>query len=140
MTEYSADYLNQHLPSSSRKNSAPIHQRAFLPLSQTNPAKLTYQKLVKNIISFETRCDDENEIGVRLLSSSSSLTFHLRDLNYCAPDILNFHGTNEAGEELQLIQNVSQLSVLLLPVKKLGETPVRIGSTLQRAVDGCSTL
>lgn len=135
MTEYSADYLNQHLSSSSRKQSEPAHQSSFLPFSHTHPAELAYQKLVKSIISFETRCDDNSEIGVRLFSSSSSFTMHLRELNYSSPGTLYFHGTNENGEELQLIQNVSQLNVLLLPVKKLGEQPVRIGAALKRAVD-----
>ena len=135
MTEYSADYLNQHLSSSSRKHSAPVQQSSFIPFSHSNPAELAYQKLVKSIICFETSCDDKSEIGVRLFSSSSSFTMHLRELNYSSPDTLYFHGTNENGEELRLIQNISQLNVLLLPVKKLGEQPVRIGATLKRAAD-----
>jgi hypothetical protein len=34
---------------------------------------------------------------------------------------------NEAGEQVQLIQNISQLSVLLIAMKKRDEQPKRIG-------------
>jgi hypothetical protein len=48
-------------------------------------------------------------------------------IGYQDPDITTFHGFNENNEHLQLIQNVSQLSVLLVAMKQIGEKPRRIG-------------
>lgn len=132
MTEYSAKYLGQQR-SAARDYTSSTFSSAFSPtLSQTNPAMFTYQRLAQCILHFEEKCDAEHEIGVRLFSSNSEVTFHLRDFNYYTPNILNFHGINELGEELQLIQDVSQLNILLVPMKKFGENPVRIGHRLDQ--------
>jgi hypothetical protein len=97
------------------------------PVSQTNPAKWTYQRLIEYINSFERNLDQEHEVGARLVSFGSTVTFHIQDIGYYGPDIITFYGINEHDEEIQLIQNISQLSVLLIAMKKLGGQPVRIG-------------
>ncbi|PLX75146.1 MAG: hypothetical protein C0614_11190 [Desulfuromonas sp.] len=89
--------------------------------------------MIDSIYSFEKRLDEEHEIGAQLVSFGASITFHLQDVSYCSPDIINLSGKNANGEELQLIQHVSQLSVLLISMRKLGEEPVRIGFKLQQA-------
>lgn len=133
MTEYSANYLGQQR-SDARDYAASTFSSAFSPpLSQTNPAMFAFQRLAQCILRFEEKCDDEHEIGVRLFTSNTEVTFHLRDLNYYTPNILNFHGINEHGEELQLIQDVSQLNILLVPMKTFGEKPVRIGDRLDQS-------
>ena len=136
MTEYSADYLARNLPSSSLEYSAPKCQRGFSPSpSPDNPAKSTYERLTQYINGFEKTCADDQEVGVRLFSHNTSITLHLRDMSYYGSDILCFNGLNEPGEELQLIQNVSQLSVLLVPLKRHGEKPFRLRHKLQRAAE-----
>jgi len=90
------------------------------PVSQTNPANVY-------INSFERNLDQEHEVGARLVSFGSTVTFHIQDIGYYGPDIITFYGINEHDEEIQLIQNISQLSVLLIAMKKLGGQPVRIG-------------
>lgn len=61
------------------------------------------------------------------MSFGNAVVFHIEDIGYYGPDIITFHGLNDKGERVQLIQNVLQLSVLLVAVKKLGERPRRIG-------------
>ena len=136
MSEYPLDYLSKKPTLWAPEFTAPINMRASTPhLSQTNPARWTYQKLVDCINNLEKNFDDEHEIGARLVSFGSSVTFHLQDMNYYEPNIINFYGKNEKGEELQLIQHVSQLSVMLITLKKQSEKPARIGLKLLRALE-----
>ena len=100
--------------------------------SQINPAAWTYERLVKYIKEFEENLDNEHEIGARLVSFGQNVTFHIENMGYHGPDIITFYGKNEKGEDLQLIQNISQLSVLLIAVKKLEEKPNRIGFLLEK--------
>jgi len=100
-------------------------------LDSSNPAEWTYKRIIEYIIDFESNLDDEHEIGARLVSFGSELTFHIQDMGFYGPDIITFYGINNQGEEVQLIQNISQLSVLLVTMKKIGEKPKRIGFILQ---------
>jgi len=79
---------------------------------------------------FETRLDQEHEIGARLVSFGANLTFHIQDMGYYGPDMIVFYGKNDSGEPVQLIQHVSQLSVLLVAVRKQQPQPRRIGFIL----------
>src|SRR6266851_4867095 len=100
--------------------------------SELNPAKWTYTRLGECIKQFEDELDNDHEVGARLVSFGQAVVFHIESLGYYGPDIITFYGTNEAGERVQLIQNVSQLSVLLVAVKKQQEKPRRIGFTSDR--------
>ena len=63
------------------------------------------------------------------------MTFYLQDVDSYDPHMISFSGTNGKGEKLQLLQHVSQLSMLLVGMKKRGEEPVRIGFKLKRAAE-----
>lgn len=101
-----------------------------LPDSATNPARWTHKRLATYIQDFESNLDNEHEIGARLVSFGSVVTFHIQGIGYYGPDIITFDGLNDAGEAVKLIQNISQLSVLLVAMKKLEEKPRRIGFRL----------
>jgi hypothetical protein len=100
--------------------------------SSLNPAKWTYTRLGEYIQQFEEELDNDHEIGARLVSFGQTVVFHVERLGYYGLNIITFYGTNEAGEKVQLIQNVSQLSVLLVAVKKQQEKPRRIGFAFDR--------
>jgi hypothetical protein len=76
---------------------------------------------------FEKDLDAEHEIGVRLVSFGGAVAFHAEQIGFQAPNVITFYGTTAEGEKVQLIQHVTQLSFLLKSVKKLGDTPRRIG-------------
>ncbi|HEY6873080.1 MAG TPA: DUF6173 family protein [Geobacteraceae bacterium] len=98
--------------------------------STINPARWTYKRLAEYINDFESDLDEEHEIGARLVSFGSTVVFHIENIGYYGPDIISFDGINDKGEKVQLIQNISQLSVLLVAMKKIGENPRRIGFKL----------
>ena len=92
-----------------------------------NPAKWTFRVLTEYIKNFETTLDQEHEIGARLVSFGRDIMFHIRDISYYYPNMITFYGINENGENVQLIQNYTQLSVLLIAVKRIEEKARRIG-------------
>jgi hypothetical protein len=95
-----------------------------------NPSEWTYDRLTEYICEFEKSLDENHEIGARLVSFGNSVVFHIDDMGYYGPDIITFYGVDSSGQKVQLIQNTSQLSILLVAMKKLGERPRRIGFLL----------
>lgn len=110
--------------------------RSFsLPSSATNSAKWTYERLVDYINDFEKELDDEHEIGARLVSFGSTITFHIQDIGYWGPDIISFTGVDDNSQRVKLIQHTSQLSVLLIAVTKTEEKARRIGFDLKERME-----
>jgi len=97
-------------------------------------AEWTYERLVGYINDFEASLDDEHEVGARLVSFGDSVTFHIEDIGFWGPDIITFVGKADDGSNIQLIQNISQLSVLLIAMKKEDDEPRRIGFDLQQTL------
>jgi hypothetical protein len=97
-----------------------------------NPARWMFERLATYIKQFESRLDQEHEVGARLVSFGSNLSFHIEDMGYFGPDMIVFYGRNEKGEPVQLVQHTSQLSVLLVAVRKQAEQPRRIGFVLDQ--------
>ena len=100
------------------------------PALPDNAARWMFERLATYIKQFESTLDDEHEIGARLVSFGHNLTFHIEDMGYYGPDMIVFYGRNDSGEPVQLIQHTSQLSVLLVAVRKQAERPRRIGFIL----------
>jgi hypothetical protein len=98
-------------------------------ISLRNPAKSTYEHLAIQIQLFESELDEDHEIGARLVSFDPSVVLHIDGLGYHGPDIICFYGVTDKGDRVQLIQNIAQLSVLLIAVPKRSEDPKRIGFT-----------
>ena len=101
-----------------------------------NPARWMFERLATYIRQFESRLDEEHEIGARLVSFGANLTFHIEDMGYFGPDMIVFYGKNDKGEPVQLIQHTSQLNVLLVAVRKQELRPRRIGFILDEGDKG----
>jgi hypothetical protein len=89
-----------------------------------NPAQWTYQRLIKQINTFECGLTDEEEIGARLVATPAGV-FHIEQIGYWAPDILIFIGKNAHGKPTQLLQHYTQLSLELTALPKEKEIPRR---------------
>lgn len=99
----------------------------------SNHASEFHKRLTRWINDFDSALDQEHEVGVRLVSFGQSVTFHLESLGYWNPSLILFRGTLEAGEPVELIQHVSQISVLLMKVKRRdpGAPKRKIGFNLE---------
>jgi hypothetical protein len=74
--------------------------------------------LAQRIVAFNQTLDDSEEVGVRLVSFGQSVVIHVRHLTFQNPCLVIFYGDTETGR-VELIQHVSQLSFLLMAVKRL---------------------
>ncbi len=88
-------------------------------IKNPNHASEFYERLVKMINQFDDDLDQEHEVGMRLVSFGQAVTFHVTDLGYYNPSLIRFYGTLEDGSPVELIQHVSQISFLLMAVKRL---------------------
>lgn len=100
------------------------------------PAEWAYKRLNDLFGDFEKSLDNNHEIGMRLVSFGNNAVYHITSVGYWNPDILIFHCQTPDGARADLIQNTSQLNILLLAVPKLEENPRRIGfQTSEKPVD-----
>lgn len=99
-----------------------IDPAAFKPpmmtIAEANYASEFYKHLVEQINDFDDELDPEYEVGLRLVSFGQSVSFHVRDLGYQNPSLIFFFGETDRGQPVQLIQHVSQISFLLMKVKR----------------------
>lgn len=94
-------------------------------------AHWAYDRLVIYIRNFEAALDQSQEIAMGFAGSEAGV-LRIEGLGYYDPDILTFFGRDADGTRTQLIQHVSQLSVMLRAMPKLEpqEPPRRIGFQL----------
>ena len=86
----------------------------------TNPnlASEFHHRLITWINDFHKSLDEEHEVGARLVNFGLSVTFHIEDISYWNPSLISFIGKNESSEPVELLQHVSQISILLVAMKR----------------------
>jgi Family of unknown function (DUF6173) len=88
------------------------------PLDDANLASGFYDRLTEWIHDFDASLDNEYEVGVRLVNFGQAIIFSLRDMSYWNPSLISFIGETDNGDPVELIQHVSQISVLLMKIKR----------------------
>lgn len=83
-----------------------------------NLADEFHRRFINWINDFHQSLDEEHEVGARLVNFGQSVTFHIEDISYWNPSLISFQGKNESGEVVELIQHVSQISILLVAMKR----------------------
>jgi hypothetical protein len=89
-----------------------------MPVNQ-NYASEFHRRLISWINEFHISLDDEFEAGARLVNFGQTVTFHIEDISYWNPSLISFKGQTETGEPVELIQHVSQISILLMKMKRI---------------------
>ena len=90
-------------------------------------ADLFYDQLIKEINRFDSELDQAEEVGARLVSYGSTIQFHIINIGYQNPYLIYFYGELEDGSPIQLVQHVSQISFVLIAMKRKDpEEPKRI--------------
>ena len=100
-------------------------------------AEWAYDRITIYIRNFEQHLDASQEIAMGFAGSDAGV-LTIEGLGFYAPDILTFYGRDENGVKTQLIQHVTQLSVLLRAVPKAtpADPPRRIGFRLSAGWSG----
>jgi hypothetical protein len=86
-----------------------------------NLASAFYTRIVEMINEFESGLNEQEEVGVRLVSFGQTVQFHIEDISYYNPSLITFIGRLDNGSKVELIQHVSQISFLLMSLPKLDE-------------------
>ncbi|MEM7598467.1 MAG: hypothetical protein AAF382_12300 [Pseudomonadota bacterium] len=113
---------------------------ALSPVEEKSEAQWAYERLILYIQNFEKMLDNEHEIAMGFTGDNSGV-IRIEGMGYFDPDIVTFYGTDGVGAKTQLIQHVSQLSVMLraLPKMTQGAEPNRIGFRLARDLEQAAT-
>ena len=90
----------------------------MLPPKDQNLADEFHRRLINWINDFHKSLDEEHEVGARLVNFGQTVTFHIEDISYWNPSLISFIGKNELGEPVELVQHVSQISILLVAMKR----------------------
>ncbi|PVA07345.1 DUF6173 family protein [Thalassorhabdomicrobium marinisediminis] len=100
-----------------------------------SPAQWAYERLILYIQNFEETLDAEHEVAMGFAGDSSG-TIRIAGLGYYDPDIITFYGTDSHGAKTQLVQHVTQLSVMLraLPKPVEQKKATRIGFRLAQSL------
>ena len=101
----------------------------LVAVTEANYASEFHKRLVKWINGFDAALDESHEVGARLVSFGEKVIFHLRDINYWNPSLISFVGVTDDGNPVELVQHVSQISILLmkLPRKDSSKPKTPIG-------------
>lgn len=104
---------------------------AETPVEQKSPAQWAYERLILYIKNFEEQLDNEHEIAMGFAGGDAGV-LRIEGIGYFDPDIITYYGSDGEGTKTQLVQHVSQLSVMLraLPKQVDHAEPNRIGFRL----------
>jgi hypothetical protein len=106
------------------------------PVEQKSPAQWAYERTVLYLKKFEEGLDDDHEIAMGFAGTDAGV-LKIEGMGYFDPDVVTFYGADPAGGKMQLVQHVSQLSVVFRAVPKSveAEAPNRIGFKLLEDLD-----
>ena len=101
-----------------------------------DPAAWMHQRLVHQVMEFEKNLGPDHEVGGRFVEGPGSEPLHLSNVASWGPDMILFMGEFPDGRKWELVQHYSQVSMLLVAVRKInaGEEPRRIGFELLKNV------
>jgi len=101
------------------------------PVEQKSAAEWAYERLILYSQNFEKTLDEEHEVAMGFVGGDAGV-LRIEGMGYFDPDIVTFYGADGTGGKTQLVQHVSQLSVLLraLPKPRPEAPPERIGFRL----------
>ncbi|QNU67448.1 hypothetical protein EHE19_002650 [Ruminiclostridium herbifermentans] len=87
-------------------------------LAQQNFASEFCKKLYAEINEFDSNLNEEDEVVARLVNFGEIIQFGIESIGFSDPSLIIFSGHTADGSHVQLVQHVSQISVLLLSAKR----------------------
>lgn len=106
-------------------------------------ASVFCKKLSDYMDEFDKSLNQEQEIGIKLVSFGQTIQFTVHNISYNNPKLICFCGEMPDGSPVQLIQHVNQISFLLTAVQRKNpeQTKHQIGfcADYLRHREGCSS-
>ena len=95
---------------------AVIPQTAAQSLPQS-PAARACEVVISAIRKFESQLDRDDEVAMGFAGGEAGI-LRIEGLGYNPPDLVTFHGRGQDGRRMQIIQHVTQISVVLRAAPK----------------------
>jgi hypothetical protein len=102
-----------------RLSQLPLPKHPVQSVAESNYASEFHARLVKWINDFDQGLDAEHEVGIRLVNFGQTIQFHLKEVGFWNPSLMIFYGTTLEGDPVELVQHVTQISVLLVRLPRL---------------------
>jgi hypothetical protein len=83
-----------------------------------NFANEFHLRLTQWVNNFHRNLEDDYEVGGQLVSFGQTQTFTFTSIGYWDPSLISFKGLREDGSPIELVQHVSQISVLLVRMRR----------------------
>jgi hypothetical protein len=99
-----------------------------------DPSAWMHERIVRQIVDFEKKLGPDHEVGGRFVEGPNNEGLHITNVASWGPDMILFMGEWPDGRKFELMQHYSQVSVLLIAVKKMNDEPRRIGFELIKTV------
>lgn len=105
--------------------------------NRASPAEWAFARLSRMVQDFESKLDQNQEIGVTFVGSPGDNTLRIDDMGFWAPDLILFYGKNSYGKPVRLVQHYTHLNVMLSaePKQAPEEPPRRIGFALHERLE-----
>jgi len=84
-----------------------------------------FKKLSHYMDQFDKSLNQEQEIGIKLVSFGQTIQFTVKNIGYYNPKLICFYGEMPDGSPVQLIQHVNQISFLLTAVHRKNPEQVK---------------
>ena len=94
-------------------------ERARAEALEAKTARGLVKRIMEQIRSFEHSLEENQEVGIRLVSFGQTIVIHVTDIDYEQPNMVIFIGRTDDAQPVRLIQHMSQLSFLLTRVPRL---------------------
>jgi len=89
-------------------------------------ANVMHECLSEQIADFEKNLKKDEEVGGYLSAFGQTFLIQIEEIGYHNPYLIVFYGKNTSnGEQVQLVQHTSQISVLFVALKVKEDRPAR---------------
>jgi len=88
-------------------------------ISRASTAREFCARIHTQMKKFDEALDQAHEIGMMLVTFGEAIIIHVARQGYHNPSLIFFHGVTEDGNEVQLVQHVSQTSFVLVKLPRL---------------------
>lgn len=112
------NFLKKITDANFRMARIPSFKQQLLEINEPYTAKNIFRQLMQQIKEFEAGLNEEYEVGMKLVSFGQSVQFSVTSLGYLNPNLIIFEGILPDGTTVELIQHISQISFLMMAVKR----------------------
>ncbi|MCE5284576.1 MAG: DUF6173 family protein [Pelosinus sp.] len=112
------DFLRKMTETNMRMARVPSFKQQLMQINEPYTAKSIFRQLVQQIQHFEAALNEEYDVGIKLVSFGQSVQFSVVSLGYLDPNLIWFEGMLPDGTNVELLQHISQISFLMMAVKR----------------------